>query len=161
MWCRNEIARDITPPRKSLVFLGLAGALLALAAVAGCDRGPTVVRVSGRVTFEGAPPAGKFVNKIMFLPTKSSRGSTARPATSALDSEGRYQLSTYGPGDGVTPGEYNVVIKSLFSGPTFSNGSAPEVWAIPERYGRASKSGLSATVPDGQSSITLDFDLKQ
>lgn len=157
MWYRNEIVRDVTQFRESLVLLGLAGALLVLATVAGCGDGRTIVPVSGRVTLEGTP-VGQ--GKITFMPTGSNEDSPLRPASSALDREGRYQLSTFGSNDGAMPGEYNVVIISLSGGPTISNPTAPEVWAIPEHYGRVGQSGLSATVLDQRSPMTFDFDLK-
>lgn len=154
MWRRNEIARYVTRHWSHFVLLGLAGALLAPAA--GCG-GRTVVPVSGKITLEGAPVGH---GTITFMPIKNSKDLPLRPASSELDSEGQYYLSTFGSSDGAMPGEYNVVIESLISGPTLAKPMAPRVWAIPKHYGQVSRSGLSATVLDQRSPMTFDFDLK-
>ena len=154
----HGIVRGVTHCRESLVPLGLTGALLVLAAAAGCGGKRTIVPVSGRVTLEGAAVAQV---RIAFMPTESGEGSPIRPASSGLDSDGRYKLSTFEPGDGAIPGEYDVVIVSITSGPTMQNPTAPEVWGIPRHYGRPGQSGLSVTVPDQRAAVTFDFDLKR
>ena len=153
--------------RKSLVLFAWGCALLLLfVGATGCgDSRPRRVPVSGRVTFEGVPvganPVAMWPARISFLPTTTGEGSPLRPASSNLEtSGGRYQLSSFGPGDGVLPGEYHVVIVSMLSGPTMGNPTAPEVWEIPKRYGRPGQSGLSATVPDQRTPMTFDFELQ-
>jgi hypothetical protein len=137
---------------------------LALLVAAGCQRGPHTVPVSGRVTLDGVPvgaqPDMMFPARITFLPVNNNEDSPLRPASSGFDGDGRYELRSFKPGDGIMPGEYDVVIQSILSGPTVTDPRAPEVWEIPKRYGRPGESGLRVTVPDQRSPMTLDFELE-
>jgi len=130
----------------------------------GCGDGKlSTINVSGTVTFDGQPLAGATVN---FSP-QSSEG---QPAYGVTDADGKYKLQTLlgNPDAGTTPGEYAVTIskteKEVSTG--MSEGSSkrdtsapppPPKSLIPERYGRADKSGLTATV--GKESTVINFDL--
>jgi len=161
----NGIMYYVAGRRTSLVPVAwaCASSFLLLGAV-GCNRGPHTVPVSGRVTYEGEPvganPKAMFPASISFLPTQSGEGAPLRPASCVIDSEGKYELSSFSANDGVQPGEYNVVIVSILSGPTLLEPNKPEVWEIPQRYGRPGDSGLKVTIPDQRARLTFDFDLE-
>jgi hypothetical protein len=146
------------------LFAWICALPLLLLGTAGCDRGPHTVKASGRVTYEGAPvgknPTEGFPARISFLPTQSGEGAPLRPASCMIDSDGRYELSSFSANDGVQPGEYDVVVVSILSGPTILNPQAPEIWEIPKRYGRPGDSGLKVTIPDQRAPLTFDFDLE-
>ena len=137
---------------------------LLLVGTAGCERGPHTVKVSGRVTYKGNPVGANakqsFPARISFLPTQTGEGTPLRPASCTIDTDGKYELSSFSANDGVQPGEYDVVIVSILSGPTVFEPQAPEVWEIPKRYGRPGDSGLKVTIPDQRAPLTFDFDLE-
>ena len=165
MECGHETEIVKTRHRDGRMPLGRCCVLLFVAmGASGCNRVPQTVPVSGRVTLDGVPvggnPAAMWKARISFLATKSGEDAPLRPASAQLDSDGRYELATFGPDDGVQPGEYDVVIVSILSGPTMANPTAPEIWEIPKHYGRPGESGLSVTIPDQRTDMTFDFDLK-
>ena len=161
-----EIVFGATRRRKSLLPLARVCALVFFVVIAaGCGGKPMPVPTSGRVTFNGAPVGANKAairrGRIAFLPVESGEGCTLRAAAATLDRDGKYELSTFEPGDGVLPGEYNVVVFSLLSGPTMANPGAPIISEIPKRYERPGESGLSVTVPDQRAALTFDFELQR
>jgi hypothetical protein len=79
---------------------------VALAAAAGCDRGPTFGQVEGVVTLDGKPlpEAG-----VAFLPDgqQGNKGPISRAVT---DSEGRYRLTRGQGQEGAVVGWHRVVV---------------------------------------------------
>jgi hypothetical protein len=59
--------------------------------------------VKGVVTFDGQPLEGATV---IFVPS----GEVASTAAGPTDAQGRFELTTRSPGDGVMPGDYRVTI---------------------------------------------------
>lgn len=132
------------------------GALLL--GLAGCSQpvsNPGGVGVSGVVTLEGKPLSK---GTITFTPATTGSGSTA---TGVIGSNGSYQLGTAKAGDGAQPGAYKVTVVSLDSEATMDEKGTPipAKSAIPEKFGNAATSGLTATVEESGPQ-TLDFDLK-
>lgn len=86
-----------------------SGCLLTLAACQGC--GPSnasMVKVSGRVTFDGGgPPA---VGSVSFQPIEPAAGFSRRPGRAIFDKDGYYEATSIREGDGLTPGKYKVVV---------------------------------------------------
>lgn len=140
--------------------------------VLGCSRGPSRPKtypVSGTVTLNGQPVEGATV---VFVP-KSVAGGPAAPAsaqaqgpqvaTGETDAQGRYQLGTFGKGDGAVPGEYLVKVFK-YSKPQVTSGTGagedenyqppdenappppPLKSLLPEKYANENTSGLSFTV---------------
>jgi len=78
-----------------------------------------------------------------------------------INSDGSYQMASFGENDGVVPGKYQVAIVTMTGGPTPEAPDAEEKWLTPKKYGSPAESGLTATIPaDGEGPIQLDFDLK-
>ena len=76
--------------------------LLAVAMLIGCGDGrPKRVSVTGTVTYQNKPVEGA---RVTFVCTG------ARPASSTTDSEGRFQLGTYGLDDGAVLGTHAVTV---------------------------------------------------
>jgi hypothetical protein len=117
-----------------------AVALLTLVALAGC--GGSTGTVTGRVTFKGQPLAGAVV---IFVP-EAGIG-----AGGATDSDGRYQLTSRSPGDGVKAG--NCKVGFLPADPV----KAPLL--IPPRLRDPETSGITAVVKGGTN--VLDFELPE
>lgn len=87
-----------------LTILFVCGILLLSAA--GCRKkhsGPDVMPAGGTVSFQGRPVSGALV---VCCPASPS----APAAYGNTDSEGRFQLTTYEPGDGAVAGEYRVTV---------------------------------------------------
>ena len=126
--------------------------LLLLASVAGCGPSrPATTRVSGLVTFKGAPVAEADVN---FIPADG------RPASGRTDAEGRFSLSTFVPGDGVLPGEHVVTVSKQVAKDGDSDDPYREfIDLLPPAYGSLQTSPLRATVEAGGShDLTFDLD---
>ena len=142
----------------SSTVLGIAIPILALATMLGCGRStdtdrPRTVPVLGTVTHNGQPLAGASVT---FLRTDGQPSAVGR-----TDSNGRYSLTTFEPGDGAIPGEYGVqVVKYEEPDSPPEDGETPPLKSlIPEKYTTVANSGLTATVGEGGGN-TFDFDLQ-
>ena len=122
--------------------------MLCLAVLAGCgSKGalPTYP-VSGKVEFEEGGPL--TTGEVVFTSEKvTSRG--------MIKSDGSYQLSTYGDGDGAPVGSYKVaILGASLSKATPENPYATEALVDP-KFTDAAQSGLTHTVETKAS--TYDF----
>jgi hypothetical protein len=94
-------------PARSLASATLAAALLA--AAFGCGgKASNAVKVSGRVTLDGAPLAGA---KVTYYPSSGEA-----PPMGVSDASGRFELSTFDmktlkSTEGALPGEYKVTVE--------------------------------------------------
>lgn len=151
--------------RRDTALLGLATILV----ISGCGNQNGLVDVSGAVTLDGEPLT---TGQIKFFPEDG------RPASGPIDSEGRYTLTTYEPGDGAKPGNYDVTVTARRSQgePMYqsiedelngvvadnsanrSSGNGRVVWLAPPRYSNRSSSDLNVVVtPNGGQ---IDIQLK-
>jgi hypothetical protein len=141
------------------LFAALIG-LSSLAAGWGCSGSSSLhtIPVRGRVTYNGQPVTQGTVT---FLPREPAADAPRRPATGVIQPDGTYRLATLSPEDGAAPGEYQVVIVSITSGPSPETPEAPEVWAIPKQYGNPMQTNLQATIPaDAKGPLEFDFALQ-
>ena len=147
-------------PSKRTVSILAAGALVAftLAALPGCGKsGPKTVSVSGKVTYKGKPVSK---GNVVFQPVDVPKGQPFRPSRGEIREDGSYSLCTFDKDDGPMPGKYRVVIRSLISGPSPENPTAPHIWAVPQRYTNAQTTPLEATIPeDADGGMVFDFEL--
>lgn len=126
--------------------------------LAGCGGGesdaPKTVSVEGLVTFKGTPMSNLSV---AFIP---DQGMVAEGTT---DAEGRFTLTTSAPNDGAVPGNYKVAVSfvptTVPEMPDFPGSENNEKSPIPDRYGDASTSGLTATVDADASKNDFKFEL--
>lgn len=136
-----------------LYFRRIAVAVLVVA-VAGCgssDDQMETSSVTGTVTYDGKPVA---TGTVMFTPVGGGP-----PATGQIQEDGTYQLRTYEEGDGAVFGEHKVTITALDMGSGLPEDMATEPKPlVPEKYGRDTTSGLTATVASGEN--TIDFPLE-
>lgn len=140
------------------LLLTAAGCFLA----AGCGGrdGPAVVPVSGRLTMNGEPLTGV---RIRFFPdTAHTQGVTAFADT---NEEGRFEITTQKPADGIVPGQYLVDVN--MPSPVAPPPPGTKAWDlsskqvessnIPEKYQDSKTSELSFNIEGGKS---LEIDLK-
>lgn len=118
----------------------LVGLALALTS-GGCRRGPEIVSVSGKVTFNGQPL--KF-GSVTFQPQKG------QPARGEIQSDGTFTLSTFKPGDGAVVGPHKVRVACYESqrAPANTGGGEQSLGKllIPVKYTFFDQSGLTAEV---------------
>lgn len=150
--------------RRFVLGLLLGGVVLCSG---GCgEGGPSVVAVSGTVTYQGQPVADAMVT---FIPEKGS------PGTGQSDASGKYTISTRGRNGAVLGLNKVTVTKITTSGPAMPANPTPEDMRkaaeesarmsqaesqLPSKYGTAFSSGLTATVSSDESANVFDFDLE-
>jgi hypothetical protein len=113
--------------------------LLPLAAVLaiGCggDAGSEMLPVTGAVkNADGSAVSAQQGGKVLFIPDGSGE-----PAAGGVEPDGSFTMMTEKPGDGVKPGSYKVVLQLWKD---YRAGTL----AVPEKYGDAATTPLSATV---------------
>lgn len=132
-------------------FTGCTGQSKNLTAVSG------TVKAKGKLVSAG---------EIMFYPSGGGR-----PAVSEIDSEGRYELTSFEKGDGVVPGSHKVTI-SVYDTKRPNNAPAPNsveeeteanmaeakiIWLIPSKYSELNTTTLTAEVEKGKA-MEINFD---
>lgn len=135
--------------RRRWAGVSLAAWCGAMALTAGCGgeaTGVAVHPVAGNVLVRGAPASGA---KIVFYTTGVQDPRTPIPQATAGD-DGAFELTSFKPGDGAPAGDYRVTIEWPAPLPAGVN---PEMYGpkdrLSGRYATPEKSGLSATVADG------------
>jgi hypothetical protein len=128
---------NVHPLQPGRVFTpALLCGLLLMAA--GCSDGrPERVPASGTVTFQGESVAGA---QVMFMPSGD------RMAAGTTDADGRFELSTFEPGDGVVIGAHAVTVTKRLPDPN-NDSPYPQFYdVLPPHYSNTAKSGLTAEV---------------
>jgi hypothetical protein len=90
-------------------------ALLGLACT-GCEHGPRMYKVSGKVTFKGGSMPHAGVCTVQFIPSTDTTATERKGAGGAINPDGTFEMHTRKPGDGVVPGEYDVTF-AIWPGP--------------------------------------------
>ena len=133
----------------------LATGMLLTGCFVGCSDKPSVVPVTGKVTYNGQPlPYGS----VGFQPAKG------QPSGGAIQPDGSFRLSTFSEFDGAAPGPYKVKV-SCYSSQSPSALAKPKAGEfvlgqslIPAKYTFLDQSGLTADVPaEGTDSILLEL----
>lgn len=89
---------------------------VALVGFSGCNRGPAMYQVSGKVLYkDGSVPAGG-VAVVRLQPAAKSGAEVRKGASGAIGSDGSFEMFTRVPGDGVYAGEYDVTF-AVYKGP--------------------------------------------
>ena len=96
------------------IFSGLTWGLVLVTAVtfAGCGKGnglSGLVPAKGVIKYNGLPVEGATVT---FVPDGAT-SSEQRTASATSDSNGRFEVMTLQPKDGIFPGQYKVLVKKL------------------------------------------------
>lgn len=130
-----------------VIFFALAALF-----VSGCGpKGPVTIPIRGEVLYQGAPLKDVPQGIVRYMPKSSDSG---RQASGRIQPDGSFVLTTFKQGDGVTPGEYYIVVsaytnvaasRAAAEATAGAGGSGPRLM-IPEKYTDPSTSGLSDTV---------------
>jgi hypothetical protein len=149
-------------PRRDLTRAA-AVALLAGLLAAGCgdDVGKTYP-VSGMVTIDGTPFAGK-TGTVMFVPDRDRGNTSDYEPGGTVDADGRYTLYTKAR-RGAPAGWYKVVVTGIAEAPPAGKGPLTQRPAprslVPARYGQAGTTPLAVEVVASPSGGAYDLDLK-
>lgn len=121
-----------------------AAAALGLAALAvGCDTGPKIVPVSGRVLIDGKPLTTGVVR---VMPADF------RAASGRIGPDGRFTLTTRAANDGCVVGTHAVTVIA-----NETLGAAAQKWHAPRKYVEAATSGLTVTVDGPTDALTINL----
>jgi hypothetical protein len=126
-------------------------------AVVGCGRrGPEIVPVEGRITFNGG--AWPKPGAIYFTLDPSEKTEFDRPASGVFDTDGNVtNITSFKEGDGLIPGKYRVAIE-CWATPPRMGGPQPKSH-VPQRYHSPATSGLVVSVKPGQRVVRLALDV--
>lgn len=75
----------------------------------GCSQSPEMARVTGTVQFDDGQPVGGGTIEFETVGRK-----IPVTATGEIGADGRFTLGTYGPNDGVLPGQHRAVVVADF-----------------------------------------------
>jgi hypothetical protein len=107
--------------------------------LSGCNRGPAMYNVSGKVLYtDGSVPTGG-VAVVRLQPATTSTSEIRKGASGAIGPDGSFELSTRIQGDGVYEGEYDVTF-------VVQKGVMDTTSLIPPKYTDPQQSGLKVTV---------------
>ncbi len=138
---------------------------LSLMPLVGCGGGAIeklkTVPGKGVVLLDGQPLTKGMVT---FSPLEAATGgatTTLRPAQSPIGADGKFDLSTVAPGDGLLPGEYYVGVVAIEGDGLIdpSNPDAKPKSLVPEKYNNPAKGGITVNIPAG-GSADLKIELK-
>jgi len=141
-----------------MIQIRAAGALVgALAlAVAGCDDGPKVVKVSGTVTHQGKPVPNLALT---FTPA------AGRPSWGVTDEEGKYNLQYTTTREGAEVGTHKVTVEFAPANPQeeadLASGKkrlSADRQVIMRKYGKGGQSALEVEVSRSGGPIDIKLD---
>lgn len=99
--------------------------LLALPLCFGCGAKETA-QVSGRVQYKGGEPIKGGIRIIRFEPAEDSMATIRRTASGTIGDDGRFEMYSRKPGDGVYIGKYKVTFTILTSATGGENITPPD-----------------------------------
>ena len=113
-------------------------------ATIGCSDGrPQRVPVSGQILIDGQPLSAGAVR---FTPKGG------RPATGEIGRDGRFSLSTFGPGDGCPLGVHRVSVIAFEQ-----VGSTTRRWNTPKNYASPDTSGITQTIDGPTDAVKIEL----
>jgi hypothetical protein len=123
-----------------------------LAVFAGCNGGPKMTPVTGKVMYNGNPLE---FGVVMFQP------SSGQPARGDIQPDGTFTLSTYRLNDGVVLGKHKVRIACYESmRPSADKGPGERTLGkplVPTKYTVFDESGLTAEVDENSYEFTFEL----
>lgn len=128
--------------------------VLGLVAQAGCGGSKMpLVRVSGQITFDGAPPPAPGNITFNPIPGTGTKGMPLRPGRAQFGTDGRYQATSFKDDDGLLPGKYEVRIFCM-SGEPGVDGQYADLTFVPPDY-----MPEPFLVKEGERNMRKDFDI--
>lgn len=135
----------MTTIRISFGSRAIAALLVLLVSIWGCDRGPTMAPVTGKVLYNGMPLQ---FGSVAFQPPQG------QPAEADIQPDGTFVLSTYRLHDGAVVGQHKVRVACYESQKPNVQQAAGEQklgrLLIPVKYTLFDQSGLTAEVRESE-----------
>jgi hypothetical protein len=122
-----------------------------LAIFAGCNRGPEIAQVSGKVLFkDGTVPRGG-VCAVRFEPSSDTPAQFRQGAGGSIEADGSFEMCRRKPGDGVFLGKYAV---------TFTVWKAPRepLSLIDEKYTNSVTTPYHVTIDDDVDNLFFEIE---
>jgi len=136
-------------------ILSSCSVAILLSFVAGCDSGPKVYGVTGKVTIKGTPAPEK--TRVNFEPVDGGE-----LAAGMVDANGNYKLYYGTEGrEGAMPGKYKVFLSPDASSEAYMTGKSsgvpgvPSAGPIPKEYLIGKTSPLTVEVPESDTTIDV------
>jgi hypothetical protein len=103
---------------RQALCLGTLTALALLVSLPGCSDsgGFAVAPVRGKVTFDGQPVQGGSITFRPIAAQETATRESGKPASSVVEDDGTFVLSTYGTRDGAVVGRHQVMFTPLSKG---------------------------------------------
>jgi hypothetical protein len=121
----------------------LAGLVFLLS---GCDYGPTMAPVSGKIKIDGQP----LTTGVIVVYQKGYR-----PATAQIQSDGHFKFKTLTDGDGCVIGEHPITVVS-----TKAISASSAKCLIPDRYGDIKQSDAKIKIDGANDELVIDLTWK-
>lgn len=125
--------------------------LIGLGCVVGCNRGPEVAQVRGKVLYKDGTPLKGGLRTVRFEPAEDSTAEVARVAGSMIAQDGTFELSRRKPGDGVYLGKYNVVF-------TVWKGTRDPVSLIKEEYTQSATTPFHVSIEGDRDDLVFEIE---
>lgn len=130
----------------NLLFFSSVACLFLVLVGCGDGRGKRVP-VAGVVKIDGVPVAH---GSVTFFPVNP--GEKSRPGGASLDENGRFQVTSYEPNDGLIIGNYEVTVMAIEP----ING-ASQRWHAPQKYSVRTSSGLTQEITKESNEIEVNL----
>ena len=139
-------------PARIACLVLLAAAVLGSA---GCDSGPKVYPVTGKVVNKGKGPAQDLAGYSVQFRSVSDPAETPG---GMIEADGTFVLYTYtGSGGNVIPGVKAGTYDACLLPPAVEGGAKPKL-VIPRRYTQFETANLQFTITAGPNEITIEVD---
>lgn len=126
--------------------------VLCVCMLPGCNRGPRMYQVSGKVLYKDGTVPHAPVCLVRFTPTGESSATIRKSAEGKISPDGTFTLSTRMPGDGVYEGEYHVAF-------TLCNNPMNCVSLLPDKYSSPLLSPYKVMVDGKKSDLQYEIEL--
>jgi hypothetical protein len=134
-------------------FAALLVAATCIAGLEGCDHGPPMARIRGKVHFkDGTIPKGELAI-VKFNPAQDSAAQVRKSATGTIDpNDGSFEMNTRMAGDGVHFGDYSV---------TFTVAKGDGRLLVAPKFARPAETPFKITVDGDRSDLEYEIEPAQ
>jgi hypothetical protein len=133
-----------------LASVALLVAATWVAGLVGCNHGPPMARVRGKVHFkDGTIPKGELAI-VKFNPVQDSTAQVRKSATGTIDpNDGSFEMNTRMAGDGVHHGDYAV---------TFTVATSDGRLLVAPRFARPAETPFKETINRNRSDLSYEIE---
>jgi hypothetical protein len=131
-------------------YIAFSVAVMCIVGLAGCNHGPPMARIRGKVQFkDGKIPQGELAI-VKFNPAQDSTAQIRKSATGTIDpNDGSFEMNTRKAGDGVHFGEYTV---------TFTVAKSDGRLLVAPKFARPAETPFKISVDDDRSDLVYEVE---